>query len=527
MSLAIKQMRAENREFYNTFCGGIDNIQNQLSQMNNSLYSLHYTLEEINEKLSIVAWGVTQLNETMQNILQALLNPTETQSFEYLNRGIKALNKGFYKEAKEDFEKAIELNYQNFSAQTSLGLVYLYYLNDLDKAEEYFSNGYKYNFVDYAELEKENVNRDEVYSLLDSKEASGTYLGYTQLLKGDIEKAYQTFKLLNKQIPYSSVVTYWLVETSLRSGQDYTDTHRKLLRNAIESEPNTLVILKDTVAKEIDDEEIYRITYELFNKYSVVAKKMIETFFDNNIFPGYGHHRRIMTGSKTYSEISDWKFLEYRNYDEKILKLKEYYIDEVFIKLVNSFGLSYLIEFSKLKKYVDTNDSRYLLFSINNNIYLNIFNYINICLNDIWMIFDTIKKSGLMKHYRGYYYDNNNMLQEEYSDKIKENIGYKEGSITDVLLLGIGALGCSFLGFKILNSMFNLFFGIIGGGIGLIIGPFIIAPIIDYIEASIKRKKENPTNKYLDEFFNNYKDDYSKARRELFGFNHDLDFIKK
>lgn len=99
-----------------------------------------------------------QILESLDEIHQTLLTPTQTQALEFRDMGTARLARGLYDKAIESFLEAEKLNDTDFITQLQLGKLYLYgkdkYIDvvDLNKALEHLTSAVRYGTAEVKYL---------------------------------------------------------------------------------------------------------------------------------------------------------------------------------------------------------------------------------------------------------------------------------------------------------------------------------------------------------------------------------------
>ena len=120
---------------------GIDVLSLGVSRVADGIYELRSAFEW---GISEVIWQIEQNRGVLERILEALMEPLNTQAEERRKRGEKAYARGWIDDAEEEFLESERLNKFDFSVHISLGMIYLFRKIDKNKALSYFEKAIKY-----------------------------------------------------------------------------------------------------------------------------------------------------------------------------------------------------------------------------------------------------------------------------------------------------------------------------------------------------------------------------------------------
>lgn len=105
-----------------------------------------------------LVWQIEQTREVLQDILEVLQAPLDTQAKELRERGVEAYQNGWFDEALEDFLESEKKNRYDFTIHQFLGNIHLFHRKDSEKAMECYKKAEKYAtpkstyYVSYALL---------------------------------------------------------------------------------------------------------------------------------------------------------------------------------------------------------------------------------------------------------------------------------------------------------------------------------------------------------------------------------------
>jgi tetratricopeptide (TPR) repeat protein len=94
--------------------------------------------------LSEIIWQLEEQGDTLRRILEALQKPLTTQAIELRDRASRAYRHGWLNEALRDYSRSVEINPYDFTAHQSLGNIYVFHRQDLDKALMHYEKAAKY-----------------------------------------------------------------------------------------------------------------------------------------------------------------------------------------------------------------------------------------------------------------------------------------------------------------------------------------------------------------------------------------------
>lgn len=164
------------------FNQGFNSVNNNL---NVGFSILASGMQTLSDDITSLATGMYAMTEELCNKLDdlhdILKNPLLTESRELYRRAENNFLRGYYEEALEDCQKAVEKNKTDFISWYLLGHIYLFgagkFSNviDVDKAEESFFNAAKYIDSDIGANEEANKLASEIYY----------YLGYARFIKSN------------------------------------------------------------------------------------------------------------------------------------------------------------------------------------------------------------------------------------------------------------------------------------------------------------------------------------------------------
>lgn len=164
------------------FNQGFNSVNNNL---NVGFSILASGMQTLSDDITSLATGMYAMTEALCNKLDdlhdILKNPLLTESRELYRRAENNFLRGYYEEALEDCQKAVEKNKTDFISWYLLGHIYLFgagkFSNviDVDKAEESFFNAAKYIDSDIGANEEANKLASEIYY----------YLGYARFIKSN------------------------------------------------------------------------------------------------------------------------------------------------------------------------------------------------------------------------------------------------------------------------------------------------------------------------------------------------------
>lgn len=140
----------------------IDNVAYSIKDVEDGIFGLQAAFEF---GISEVVWQIEQNRSYLLKILDELRSPLTTRANEYRDRGKQAYADALYDDALSDFLESEKLNRYDFTVYISIGIIYLFHLNNLRKAEEYFDKAIKYAkpksnyFTSFALLYKGLIKR--------------------------------------------------------------------------------------------------------------------------------------------------------------------------------------------------------------------------------------------------------------------------------------------------------------------------------------------------------------------------------
>lgn len=121
---------------------GIDNLSYGIAEVSEGIQGLKAAFEF---GISEVVWQIEQNREVLQNILNVLMAPLDTQAKELRRRAEDAYANGWFDEALEDFLESEKKNKYDFTVHISLGMLYLFQKIDRTSAYESFEKACKYS----------------------------------------------------------------------------------------------------------------------------------------------------------------------------------------------------------------------------------------------------------------------------------------------------------------------------------------------------------------------------------------------
>lgn len=163
---------------YNTY--QFSKVNNELKGMSSKIDAisgvLTYGLEDIREGMyglkaafewgiSNVVWQLEQNRAEYKRILEVLQSPLDTKAKELRKRGEEAYLNEWTEDALQDFLESEQINRYDFFVHISLGMIYLFYKKDDEKALEYFDKAMKYAkpksnyYTSYALLHKAYIKQ--------------------------------------------------------------------------------------------------------------------------------------------------------------------------------------------------------------------------------------------------------------------------------------------------------------------------------------------------------------------------------
>lgn len=145
-SLVCGSIKDGFNELYNANSNGfnkiISTIENSIDDINENLWEANRNLEQINSTLH---WGFSSLieqltinNNKLNQIIELLNIPdSQKQRKHHIEKGFEFMKKGnydsiFYKKAKENFEKVIDIEDTDYLSLQQLGIIHLYCDSFLD-----------------------------------------------------------------------------------------------------------------------------------------------------------------------------------------------------------------------------------------------------------------------------------------------------------------------------------------------------------------------------------------------------------
>ena len=120
---------------------GIEDLAYGIDEVREGIYGLKAAFEF---GISEVVWQIEQNRAVLEDILEVLMAPLDTQSKELRKRAEKNYAKGYFEEALEDFLGSEKNNKYDFIVQISIGMIYLFHLVNREKALEHFEKAAKY-----------------------------------------------------------------------------------------------------------------------------------------------------------------------------------------------------------------------------------------------------------------------------------------------------------------------------------------------------------------------------------------------
>lgn len=120
---------------------GIDNVGYALDDIKEGIVGLAAAFEW---GISQVVWQLEQNREVLQNIVEILIAPLDTQAKELKKRADEAYTNEWFEDALVDYQASEEKNRYDFTIHISMGMIYLFNIIDKGKALEYFEKAVKY-----------------------------------------------------------------------------------------------------------------------------------------------------------------------------------------------------------------------------------------------------------------------------------------------------------------------------------------------------------------------------------------------
>lgn len=121
--------------------GGFDKLSYSVEEVSEGIQGLKAAFEF---GISEVVWQIEQNREVLQNILDVLMAPLDTQAKELRRRAEDSYANGWFDDALEDFLESEKKNKYDFSVHISLGMIYLFQMVNKIKAYESFEKAVKY-----------------------------------------------------------------------------------------------------------------------------------------------------------------------------------------------------------------------------------------------------------------------------------------------------------------------------------------------------------------------------------------------
>ena len=159
-----------------------ETFQHGFNSINNTL---EIGFDRMSAQMADIADAINAMSDKicskLDEIHDIVNNPLLTQSRELYRRALTNFEKGYYEEALEDINAAVEKNKTDFISWNLLGQIYLFgagkFSNviNLDEAENAFFNAAKYIDADIGQSEEADKLASEIYY----------YLGYTRLVKSN------------------------------------------------------------------------------------------------------------------------------------------------------------------------------------------------------------------------------------------------------------------------------------------------------------------------------------------------------
>ena len=115
--------------------GGFDKLSYGVEEVSEGIQGLKAAFEF---GISEVVWQIEQNREVLQNILDVLMAPLDTQAKELRRRAEDSYANGWFDDALEDFLESEKKNKYDFSVHISLGMIYLFQMGNKKKAYESF-----------------------------------------------------------------------------------------------------------------------------------------------------------------------------------------------------------------------------------------------------------------------------------------------------------------------------------------------------------------------------------------------------
>lgn len=323
ISSQTKDLIANNNQIAASYNSRLDKISGILTSgfkdVAGAIMAFH---ADFNEKMELVIGRLDLINENLNRILEALINPRKTLLQEYYRDGCRLFFQGILHKAEKKFELALEIDDTDFSTHYQLGRLYL----------EGVDQETKENVVDLEKANYHLLQASTIYGrglLRSSPSSSGivavAYLYasrsfYVQmksnsdsaLLAKAIELAMESVKI---QPSFSFAHLFLARYYSLCDNISLMNHH---LRNAIEIDRNYFFT--------VDNDET-------FNPHRETIKKLQEEFRHKT----YAKAKPVMDKAKR--EFENLKSLNFNNssYSREFTEIEKNYIEATRLYNLNNF----------------------------------------------------------------------------------------------------------------------------------------------------------------------------------------------
>ena len=120
---------------------GLDNLTYSIDEVEEGINGLKAAFEF---GISEVVWQIEQNRQVLQNMLEVLVAPLDTQAKELRRNAENAYANGWIDDSLEDFLESETKNRYDFAVHISIGMIFLFHKADRNKALEYFEKAAKY-----------------------------------------------------------------------------------------------------------------------------------------------------------------------------------------------------------------------------------------------------------------------------------------------------------------------------------------------------------------------------------------------